>query len=142
MPMKDYSPDEVDVLVAGIPISGYAEGEFVSISFTTDLFTTKVGSDGEVMRARSMDRRATCTIKLMQGSDSNDLLSALYQLDQRARNGAGVGAFLVKDNQGRSLYAAPECWIRKHPDVSFSNEPTPREWTIEIAELEPFTGGN
>jgi len=142
MALFDYSPDEVDVLVAGIPITGWADGEFLTIEMTTDAFTSVVGTDGEVTRNRSNDNRATATVKLMQSSASNDLLSALYNTDRLARNGAGIGAFLVKDNQGRSLYAAAECWIRKHPDISFDREATAREWVIEIADLQVFTGGN
>jgi hypothetical protein len=70
------------------------------------------------------------------------MLSALFTADRLARNGAGVGAFLVKDNQGRSLYASPACWIVKHPDVSFDREAQVREWVIDVADIQPFTGGN
>lgn len=138
----DYSPDEVDVLFAGIPITGWADGEFLTIEWTTDRFTSTAGTDGEVTRNRSGDFRATATVRLMQTSDSNDLLSALANIDRRARNGAGVGAFLVRDNQGRSLYTAANAWIRRPPNVSFDREATVREWVIEIANLEDFTGGN
>ncbi len=138
----DYSPDEVDVLVAGVPITGWADGEFLTIEWTTDRFVSQVGTDGEVTRSRSGDYRATATIRLMQTSDSNDLLSALAASDRLARNGAGVGAFLVKDNQGRSLYTAANCWVRRTPNPSFDREATEREWVIEIANLDDFTGGN
>lgn len=142
MPLKDYAADEVDVLFAGVPLTGYADGEFVTIEFTTDAFTSTVGSDGEVVRNRSNDYRATITVKLLQSSSSNDLLSAIYESDRLARNGAGVGALMIKDNQGRAIYTASEAWIRKHPDISFDREATSREWVIEAAELIPFTGGN
>lgn len=142
MAMKVYDGDQVTVSIAGIPLSGYADGEFLTISFESNLFDDVVGTDGEVTRSKTNDRRATATVKLMQTSDSNDLLSALYNTDDRAPNGAGIGAFLVEDNQGRSIYSASECWIQKAPDVSFDRTATEREWTIRIARLEFFQGGN
>ncbi len=141
MSFFDYSADEVDVLIAGLPITGFADGEFITIEFP-EAFTKKIGSDGDVTRSRTMDNTARVTIKLHQSSPSNDMLSTLYTADRLARNGAGVGAFLIKDNQGRSLYASPACWIAKHPDVSFDRESTEREWVIDVADIQPFTGGN
>lgn len=140
--LKEYDPTDVDLFVSGVPIDGFADGEMITLSFTSQAFTSKVGSTGEVARSRSSDRRAVCTIKLMQTSDSNDLLSALYTADQLAKNGAGVGAFLLRDGQGRSIYTGESCWVQKHPDVSFDREPGAREWVIEIAACLPFTGGS
>ena len=142
MAVKVYDPADVDLLIADIPIAGFADGEMITLEFTSQAFTSMAGSDGEVARSKSNDRRAVCTVKLLQTSDSNDLLSALYASDQLASNGAGIGAFLLRDGQGRSLYTAAECWIQKHPNVSFDREPTPREWVIEIADCQAFTGGN
>jgi hypothetical protein len=141
MSFFDYSADEVDVLIAGVPVTGFADGEFITIEFP-ESFTLQKGSDGDNTRSRTNDTTARVTIKLMQSSPSNDILSALYNADRLARNGAGVGAFMVKDNQGRSLYVAPACWIVKHPDVSFDREAQPREWVIDVSDIQPFTGGN
>lgn len=140
--MEEYSPDEVDVLAFGVPLTGFADGEFITVEFLSPAFTSKVGSDGKVVHSRTSDRRAKIVIKLMSSSPSNDLLSAVYTADQLARNGAGVGAFMLKDNSGRSLYTAAEVRIMKHPDVAFDREAGAREWELEAAELIPFTGGN
>ena len=139
---KFYDADLVTVAIAGIPVSGYADGEFLSITQETDAFSDVVGTDGEVTRSKTKDTRATVSLKLMQTSDSNDLLSALYNTDMSAPNGAGVGAFLVRDRSGRSLYTGDACWIQKAPDVSFDREATSREWTIRVANLLRFDGGN
>lgn len=142
MAVKVYDADQVVVSIAGIPLSGYADGEFLTISFESNLFDDVVGTDGEVTRSKTNDRRATATVRLMSSSDSNDLLSALYNTDDRAPNGAGIGAFLVEDNQGRSVFSASEAWIQKAPDISFDRTANEREWTIRIARLEFFQGGN
>lgn len=143
MGFKVYDANEVTVNVAGLPIeSGYDDGEFCRIEQESDDFTDKVGTDGEVTRSKTNDRRATIAIILMQSSDGNALLSGLNNIDRLAGNGAGVGPLLIRDRQGTALYAAAECWISKPPDVSFDREPTAREWTLRCASLERFDGGN
>jgi len=142
MGFKVYDADQVSITVAGIPITGgYADGEFCRIEFETDAFSDVAGTDGEVTRSKSNDRRATCTLSLMQTADVNALLSALAATDRNTPNGAGVGSFLVRDRQGTSIYTAEACWIAKTPDAMFDREATSREWKIRIAKLEDFTGG-
>ena len=143
MPLKVYDANEVTINVAGLPIeSGFDDGEFCRIEQESDDFVDKVGTDGEVTRSKTNDRRATVSILLMQSSDGNALLSGLNNIDRLAGNGAGVGPLLIRDRQGLALYAAAECWISKPPDVSFDREPTAREWTLRVASLERFDGGN
>jgi len=143
MGFRVYDANEVSVSVAGIPIdSGYDDGEFCRIEQEADDFVDKAGTDGEVTRSKTNDRRATITLLLMQSSLGNALLSGLNNIDRLAGNGAGVGPLLVRDRQGTSLYAAAECWISRPPNVSFDREPTAREWTLRCAVLERFDGGN
>jgi hypothetical protein len=139
---KNYDADQITIAIAGIPVTGYADGEFFTLEMETDSFTDTVGTDGEVTRSKTNDRRATAHLKLMQSSDSNDLLSALYNTDLNAPNGAGVGAFLVRDRQGRALYTAAACWIQKPPPVAFDRTAKERDWTIRIGSLARFDGGN
>lgn len=143
MALKVYDANEVTVNVAGLPIeSGFDDGEFVRIEQEADDFIDKVGTDGEVTRSKTNDRRATITVILMQSSSGNELLSGLNNIDRLAGNGAGVGPLLIRDRQGTALYTAAECWISKPPDVSFDREPTAREWTLRCAALERFDGAN
>lgn len=143
MGFKVYDANEVTLIIAGLPIeSGYDDGEFCRIEQESPDFTDKVGTDGEVTRSKTNDRRATVSVILMQSSDGNALLSGLNNIDRLAGNGAGVGPLLIRDKQGTALYAAAECWISQPPNVSFDREPTAREWTIRVANLERFDGGN
>ncbi len=141
-PLKEYNPSEIAMSFAGIPIAGYADGEFVVIEAESDDFTDVVGTDGDVARARTNDRRGTVTFKLMQTSDTNALLSALRSADLLAPNGAGVGALEVRDLQGTTLLSAAEAWIKKMPQTAFDREIGAREWVIRCAVLEGVVGGN
>lgn len=140
--MKVYDPDQVTVSFAGIVMQGFADGSFVSISQESDDFSDVVGTDGEVSRSKTNDRRATITFKLMQTSASNVLLSAISNADRDAPAGAGVGALMIRDRQGTSLYRADEAWISKPPDVDFDRGATSREWTLRCARLQRTDGGN
>jgi len=140
--MKVYDASEVTVSLGGVPLSGYADGDFCRIEEDADRFSDQVGADGEVVRSKSNDRRATVTIILQQSSDSNDVLSGIYTLDANSPNGLGVGALLIRDRNGRSIYTAGQAWIAKRPSVTFGKESGTREWKIRCAKLLPFDGGN
>lgn len=140
--MRVYDPDQVTVSFAGILVQGYADGEFVRIEQESDDFSDVVGTDGEVSRSKTNDRRATVTFVLMQTSESNDLLSAVSNLDRSLPNGLGVGALYIRDRQGSALYRAASAWISKPPNVSFDRTATSREWTIRCEKLERLDGGN
>lgn len=140
--LRTYDPGSVFVSLAGIPISGWADGEFITIENDSDDFEDVVGTDGEVTRSKSNDNRATVTIKLMQSSASNDLLSALRLLDKNSSNGAGVGPFMLRDGSGRSLEIAEKAWIAKGPNRSFDKTAGSREWKIRCAAIISGVAGN
>jgi hypothetical protein len=143
MGAKVFDADQVSLVFMGITIdSGYADGEFVTIEQTEQDFTVVVGTDGEVTRSKTNNRHATIKVKLMQTSSGNATLSALNNLDVATPGGAGVGPMMIRDRQGTSVYTASKCWIAKPPDVSMDRTATPREWTLECANLVRFDGGN
>lgn len=141
--MKVYNPDQVQVVIANIPVTeGLADGEFLRIEYDEDAFTLQVGTDGDATRSRSNNRAATITLTLMQSSPVNDALSALHNLDLNSPGGAGIGAFLCKDGSGRSMFAAEKCWIQKMPAAVYGREAGPREWVIRTNRLDALHGGN
>jgi hypothetical protein len=138
--IKTYAPDKVSVVLGGAIMSGYAEDGFVKIEVATEAFTKHVGADGEVSRTRNTDKSGTITLKLKQTSDSNDVLSALYNTDITTLQ--GYLPVIVKDNVGRTLAAGSSAWIQKLPEAEFGKEIGDREWIIEVADLQYFVGGN
>lgn len=142
MTNRIYDANQVQVSFSGVPCDGFADGDFLTITKEADAFTSVVGSDGNVARSKSNDRRATVEIRLLQTSLTNDLLSAIHKADLEANGGAGIGAFLVADLNGTSLYAAGNAWIKRSPDVTYGREAQERVWTLEVDVLQDFTGGN
>lgn len=123
--------------------SGYADGEYLTLEQMSADFEEIVGTDGEVTRSMTNDRRAKIVVKLMQTSSGNAALSALNNTDRSLPgNGAGVGPMLIRDRNGNSLYTASQCWIAKPPDVKLDRKATSREWELHCADLTRLDGGN
>lgn len=137
---KTYDPKLFDIIWGGILMDGFAEGTKLTIASEVEGFSDTVGVDGEVTRNRMHDRRATATLSLMQTSATNDRLSAAYENDRNAINGAGVGSFRVVDRAGTTVYEASKAWISNDPDVEISTEATTREWTFRLADYRPLHG--
>ena len=139
MAVATYDPGEVQCIIGGTPISGYADGTFVNLAWASDLFTKTVGADGEVSRAKSNDRTGTLTLTLLQTSASNDVLSGYAEADRLSNS--GVVPVLIKDASGRTLLLATG-WVGRYPDVNFAKDDQQRAWQIHLAQVNAFIGGN
>lgn len=142
MTAKVYDPEQISIALGNIILGGYADGEFIRIEPETAAFADVVGTDGEVSRSKSADRRASVTFSLMQTSSSNLLLSALVNADLAAPNGAGITDLMIRDQNGSTLYRAAEAWIMEEPDVMYDRTATSRQWVIRAAKLIRVDAGN
>jgi hypothetical protein len=93
-----------------------------------------------VARAASADERGKVTVTLLQTSASNDVLSGRLALDRLSK--VAMGPIFVKDLRGTTIAQGAEAWIEKSADVSLSKEVQGRAWTIRVAHLQLFVGGN
>lgn len=137
-----YAADLVVLSFAGIVIREFADGTFVNVRQDSDDWVKYVGTDGTVSRARTNDRTATVEILLPQTSLHNDQLSTIRNLDINTPNGAGVGAFLLRDLSGRMIVKGAQTWISKPPDIELGREVGTRTWTFHVAKLDRTDGGN
>lgn len=141
MSVKTYDPANVSIVFAGVPVSGFADGTFLSVEFDEDAFNLTVGADGEGARAKTNNRSATIEFTLLQSALANDLLSAVAALDELSSD--GVGPLLIKDNFGRTLFGAESAWIQKKPRAEFAKEISERVWVVRTEKLDvAFIGGN
>ena len=139
-PLSTYDPAQVYVTMGGFGIQGIVKGSFVTVERNEQAYTGYVGADGEGARAKSNDKSSIITIRLMHTSDSNDILMAFAKADEVSNSGSVP--VMVKDNNGRTLCIAENCWIQKIPSVDFGNEIGEREWKLESDSVEIFVGGN
>ena len=134
--------NQVQCSFAGVPIEGWADGDVLTVTREADIFGSVVGVTGSVARYKTNDNRETVTISLLSTSPVNAALSAIFTADLYAPGGAGVGAFMIVDLNGTTLITAGNAWIKRPPDLSWSNEPRERVWTLELATVRDFSGGN
>ena len=140
MAVKTYSPQKVSVIVAGIEISGYADGTFVSIEPMGDGTQSVCGADGEIARTMSADDRHKVTLTLMASSNSNDVLTALYYSDKATAS--GIVPMLIKDLLGSSIFAVAEAWITNPPKKEYDKKSGDIEWVFETGTPAEVIGGS
>ena len=142
MTTRIYASNEVTIACGGIPIEGFADGQFLSITRNSDLFSTVIGTSGEIARSKTNDNSAIIEISLLQTSPSNLTFTTFFQADINAPGGAGIFAFICTDLNGVSLYTAGNCWVSKPPDITMDREATTRTWQLTADVIRDFTGGN
>ena len=133
--MKDYSFLNTLLLVNGLEITGFDEGDdVISLARLNDSAAHSVGTDGEMTISISADRSGTVTFRLIQTSDSNKFLSALITAQE---NGAFVPIFVqFKDTKGNDLGSGTQGYITKPADMTRGTNAQPQEWVIVAERLD------
>ena len=138
--LATYMPEEVTILLAGIPVSGFIQGSFISVDKDVKPFTSKRTADGTVSRMYNNDQTYTVTLTLYSGSDSNQLLTRLWQLDEITQR--GKFPLMIKDGSGSDLFFSTTTWIEGIPSLVKSNQYEPRAWTLRSSSAIINIGGN
>ena len=93
----------------------------------------KVGSAGEHAYAKSGDESGTVTVRLLQTSMANDILSALIDVE---------GELLMKDMGGATLVSSTSARLKKPPKGAFGKDIGNREYVFICPRMFAFTGGS
>ena len=131
--LYQYSPDDVDVIFKGITITGFADGTFIDIEREVDTFTKKVGSLGDVVRTKSLNKSGKITITLLDAHPINDSLATVISEDEES--GAATGAFTMKDRAGQSEARATDAWCMKVPKISRAEKSGNNVYVFEAASI-------
>jgi hypothetical protein len=133
--MKDYSFLDTLLLVNGVEIGGFDEGDdVISLARLNDSASHKIGADGEMTVSISADRSGTITFRLMQSSDSNAYLSGLITSQE---NGIFVPIFAqFKDTRGNDLGSGTQGYIPKPADMARGTNPNAQEWSVVVERLD------
>ena len=140
MAFATYDVSQVAVIVGGVPLEGFSDGSRVTVEFDEQQFTKVTGSDGLTTRSKSNNYAGNVTVTLQQSSRSNDVLSGLWNADRVSNS--GVVPILIKDNSGRTLWAAEHAWVQQMPSQDFAKEVSDRAWILDTDKLTGFSGGN
>jgi len=133
--MQNYSFLNTLVLINGVEVSGYDEGDDVIVlARRNNSANDKVGADGEMTVAISADRSGTVTFRLMQGVSTNAYLGGLITAQE---NGLFVPTFIqFKDLTGGALGSGTQGYIPKPADMTRGVNPNPQEWVVVVERLD------
>ncbi|WP_425447740.1 phage structural protein [Dethiothermospora halolimnae] len=131
--MRSYDPKDVNVIVGGVALTGFAEGSFVSVERMEDTFTEYVGAQGDVAMSETSNETGEITVTLESTSPS---VAYLNDLATRKGKNAIIPASVVDLNDNKVTAGGTECRVRKPATYEASNEITEREFVIFVSKLE------
>ena len=135
-----FNPADFIYVVDGKTITGLARGTQSTITWNADRFNDAIGNDGEHARIMTNDRSAILSLELMQTSDSNEVLSDLFNED--ANSGNRLFVVSLKDQRGNTQFSSTGCYIKKWPDIIYSDSIQVRVWNIYCPRMEGVLSGN
>lgn len=124
-----YDFKKVSVIVDGVYITGFMDGEVIQVEKNEDDVIPHVGADGNVTYAESADQTGTITLTLKQTSASLPFL-------QQLRKSKKIFPIQIVDNNTNAYRTGgSEARILKMPDRTWGNEVQGVEIQIHVADL-------
>lgn len=135
-----YSFGNITFTLGGNTIRGFADGnDAIVIEYESPRSSDVVGADGHTVTNYLIDYRATITVRLNYGSESNDVFSAI-EARQRV-NTIIPTPLLIRDSAGRDLHAAAHVSLLNFPNINYGAEATAYEWKLRATKLISYAGG-
>lgn len=111
-------------------LSGYSDGSGITFTPESEIFTSKVGIDGQTTRSRTNNDNYKCTVRLMQGSAAVQRLFALFQRN-KALSGITYPFKYFNVSTGE-LFECSNAYLERYPDSEFAMEAGEREFTFYL----------
>lgn len=140
MAIASYSPDEVNCLAFGIPLKGFADGTFISVTKDKMPYASIEMPDGTVSRIYTNSQTYTINLTFHRGSVSNDILTKLWQLDEFTQ--IAKFTLFIKDLSGTDLFFSTNTWIESLPSMVESTTFDTRTWTLKSSQAVINIGSN
>lgn len=121
--------------IDGLPITGAADGDFITITYNADIYNTTVGGDGDYHRATSNDQGGDLVIRVMQTSvAARRLLSGI--LRRHRLGSAEKHTIAVTNLQTGEQIIATECYPTTPPTLTQAAEVSVREYTFKSPNIQ------
>ena len=130
MSLKTYDFKKCEMVFGPVVVSGFSEGSAVTFTPEAEVFTAKVGADGQTTRSRSNNDNYKCTFRLMQTSDSLNQVQLLTLRNSALSNQTYPFKF-VSPTTGES-YTCANAYVERLPDAEFADEAGEREYTLYL----------
>lgn len=142
--MDAFSLSNYVLLVAGVPITGLAEGDdSISAKRLTESASHKVGGTGNMVVSFSANRSGEVSIKLQHTSPSNAYLAGLVAI-QELNGGKAFAPLPVRaqDTYRNDIASGSRGYIKKPADQTRGEHSTTQEWVVVVENLDLVYGKN
>ena len=116
-----WAPAELIVVVGGIRMAEFADGDMVTFTPGAPVASMTVGTDGHAGMNWSPRRDGEVSMRFLAGSASNDVLQALV-------NTQAYFMLMIYDLNGRSLIECAAATVSAMPDRAWGPEMGVCEW--------------
>lgn len=142
--MKVYSFANTVMLINGVEITGWAEGDdVIQVKRLADSASHKVGADGKMMVSLSTDKSGEFTFKLQQTSGSNAYLNGLLALQENTNGNMFIPInCLLQDTQRQDIATGTVGYLKKPADMVRGAQAQNQEWTVVTERLDLIFGAN
>lgn len=130
-----YVAENVIVTIGPVILSGFSDGDAITITQDEDLYTKRTGIDGEVGRAKNPNRGGSIEIRIMQTSATRKILDALNALDVLASGVTGPWPATVLDTSTGEYTSAGQAWIKTAPPRAYGKDVGERVYVIDCAAI-------
>lgn len=137
--MKTYSFADIVLLVNGVEITGWDEGDdVIQMDRLNDSASHIVGAGGEMVVSLSADRSGEVLFRLQQTSGSNQYL---YGLVAAQEEGIFTPAFIqMKDTRGGDLGVGSQGYLPRPAGMTRGVNAQPQEWRVVVENLNMIYG--
>jgi hypothetical protein len=139
--MRAYAFNNTVVLINGVEITGWADGDdVIKISRRTDSAQDVIGAGGDMMVSLSSDKSGTFGFTLQQISSSNKYLMSLCALQEGGAKTFVPVSVLFQDTYRNDMATGTIGYIQKPADLSRGVAGAKQEWTIVVERLDMLLG--
>jgi hypothetical protein len=139
--MRVYSFQNTVMLINGVEITGWAEGDdVIDIKRRVDSASDKVGAGGNMMVSVSTDKSGEYTMKLQQTSASNKYLMGLAHLMEGGPSTFVPVSVLFQDTYRNDLATGTVGYIKRFADIQRGAQGNNQEWVVVVERLDLLLG--
>lgn len=138
--MRAYGFDNTIVIIQGVEITGWAEGDdVIAIKRRVDAISDKVGAGGSMMLSISSDKSGEFSFKLQQTSSSNQFLSNLMSIQETPLAFIPV-TVSFQDLYRQDLASGTVGYLKRPADLTRGAAAQNQEWTVVTERLDYILG--
>lgn len=117
-----------------------AADEGITIERVEDNVTTRAGADGQPIHMLHASKVGKITINLMKTSQTNALLSALYDADTTNPATFGLNTIVVSWMTAGDIITGRYCAFARPPSVTYAKEAPSMVWPFNVGILDYALG--